>query len=131
MDLTNRKVLIADDDQDILEQLHIMLSRAGMEVIQAQGGKEAEELLADFQPDIAVIDLMMEHMDSGFVLCHHIKKRYPGTPVIILTAVTADTGLELHAVTAEERAWVRADAVMDKPVLSEQLLNQIKLLLNG
>jgi len=75
---TPKTVLIVDDDNDFLIQMRIQLQNAGYEVLTAEGQKEAEELLADTHPDIAVIDLMMEYQDGGFVLCHHIKKKYPG-----------------------------------------------------
>jgi two-component system, OmpR family, response regulator len=71
----------------------------------------------------------MEHTDSGFTLCHHIKKRYPDVPVIIITAVTSETGLEFDSYTAEERSWVKADSMLSKPIRVEQLLREIERLL--
>jgi CheY-like chemotaxis protein len=70
-------------------------------------------------------------MDSGFVLCHNIKKLYPGTPVIILTAVQAATGLDFKARSAEAGSWVKADVLLDKPVRPEQLKAEVRRLLAG
>jgi len=75
---TTKKILVVDDDIDLLEQVQAILQADGYEVQAAGGQEEAEEKLLEFIPDIAVIDLMMENMDSGFVLCHNIKKLYPG-----------------------------------------------------
>ncbi len=126
-----KKVLLADDDPDILEQVAMTLQSEGYEVETANGQEEAEEKLLSFVPDIAVIDLMMEHMDSGFVLCYNIKKLYPGTPVIILTAVTASTGLDFTANSDDAKSWVRADLILDKPVRPEQLKKEVRRLLHA
>ncbi len=126
---TPKKILVVDDDIDLLEQVSTILSGDGYEVRQAQGQAEAEELLTSFIPDLAVVDLMMENMDSGFVLCHDIKKLYPGTPVIILTAVQAATGLDFKARSAEAGSWVKADCLLDKPVRPEQLKAEVRRLL--
>jgi CheY-like chemotaxis protein len=128
---TPKKILVVDDDIDLLEQVSTILSGDGYEVRQAQGQVEAEELLTGFIPDLAVLDLMMENMDSGFVLCHDIKKLYPGTPVIILTAVQAATGLDFKARSEEAGSWVKADVLLDKPVRPEQLKAEVRRLLAG
>ena len=124
-----KQILVVDDDIDLLEQVGMILQSAGYEVHPAQGQEEAEEKLSSFIPDLAVVDLMMENMDSGFVLCHNIKKLYPGTPVIILTAVQAATGLDFKARSAEAGSWVKADALLDKPVRPEQLKAEVHRLL--
>jgi len=123
-----KTILLVDDDSDVIDQLSLML-RGSYELVTALGRGEAEEMLMTVRPDLAVIDLMMEEMDAGFVLCHELKKMYPGTPVIIHTAVTATTGISFPAGTAEERSWLKADAFLDKPVRAEQLKAQIRQLL--
>jgi len=127
--MARKKLLLVDDDLDILEQLSLALGGEGYEVVTAQGRKEGEEILMLGRPDLAIIDLMMEEMDSGFVLCHEMKKLYPDMPVIILTAVTAATGLDFHARSDEARSWVKADALLDKPVRFEQLKEEVLRLL--
>jgi CheY-like chemotaxis protein len=130
--MNNKKtILLVDDDFDVLEQLTFMLRGDEYTLVTAQGRAEAEESLMTIQPDLAVIDLMMEEMDAGFVLCHEIKKMYPGTPVIIHSAVTASTGISFPAGTAEEKSWIMADAFMDKPIRAEQLKSQIRQLLGA
>ena len=126
-----KTLLLVDDDQDILEQLSLALGAEGYQVVTAQGQQEAEEALMRCHPDLAIVDLMMEQMDSGFVLCYEIKKLYPDTPVILLTAVTAATGLDFHAPSREARSWVRADTLLDKPVRFEQLREEVRRLLES
>ena len=123
-----RKILIADDDPDIVEQLSLTLGGT-FEVATASSQQEAEDVLLSFRPDLAIVDLMMEQTDSGFVLCHEIKRLYPETPVIVLTAVTAQTGISFDARSDEARSWIKADKILDKPVRPEQLRAEINRLL--
>jgi CheY-like chemotaxis protein len=113
----------------MLEQVALILKAEGYQVIKAQGQKEGEEALLTTIPDLAVLDLMMENMDSGFVLCHHVKRLFPETPVILLTAVKAATGLDFQPQSSEAASWVKADVLMDKPVRPEQLKQEVRRLL--
>lgn len=124
-----KTILLCDDDVDFVLQHRLQLESVGFKVIEAENRRKAEELLQEQRPDIAVVDLMMEDEDSGFTLCHVIKKRYPDLPVIIATGVTADSGFEFDAATEEERAWIKADAVLQKPIRFEQLQREIIRLL--
>lgn len=127
-DFAGFNVLVVDDDEDFLLQQKLQLEAAGFTVRTAGSEDEAQAQLEQ-RPDLCVLDLMMEHTDSGFTLCHRIKQRYPGVPVVMITAVTAETGLEFDSYTAEERSWVKADAMLAKPVRFEQLLREIERLL--
>jgi two-component system, OmpR family, response regulator len=122
-------ILVADDDTDVIEQLHLVLSGLGYDVATAAGQQEAEEAILARRPDLAIIDLMMEQQDSGFVLCHYLKKLYPETPVILLTAVTAQTGIAFDLQSAGARSWVKADRILDKPVRPEQIRAEVRRLL--
>jgi CheY-like chemotaxis protein len=126
-----KTILLVDDDFDFIQQHKIQLEKAGFTVITAESQRRAEEMLAQTRPDLAIVDLMMEYKDSGFALCYHIKKKDPSIPVILVTAVTSETGLEFDAATEEERSWVKADAMLAKPLRFEQLLWEIQQLLKG
>lgn len=123
------RVLIVDDDEDFLFQHRIQLEAAGFEVATACSRREAEEKSGAFRPDLAILDLMMEHHDDGFVLSHRLKQRFPGLPVIMVTAVTSETGLVFDPASPQERAWVGADALLAKPIRFEQLQREIDRLL--
>jgi two-component system, OmpR family, response regulator len=126
-----KTVLVVDDDVDFVNQHKLQLEKAGFNVITADSQRRAEEILSQMRPDLAVVDLMMEYKDSGFALCYHIKKKDPTIPVVLVTAVTSETGLEFDAATEEERSWVKADAMLAKPLRFEQLLWEIQQLLKG
>jgi CheY-like chemotaxis protein len=122
-------VLLVDDDDDFLFQQRLQLENAGFTVVSAQGQAQAENLLPDCHPDVAVLDVMMENPDAGFVLCHHIRKRYPETPIILVTSVNSETGMDFDMATEEDRAWIKADAMLAKPIRFEQLRGEIDRLL--
>lgn len=124
-----KKVLVVDDDPDILDQVELVLKANGYDVATANSAANAEEFLTSTQPDMVILDLMMEQMDSGFVLCHQIKKLYPNMPIIMLTAVHASTGLGFDIKTPEAKSWIKADCILDKPVRAEELLNSVRKLL--
>jgi DNA-binding response OmpR family regulator len=123
------KILLVDDDQDFALQTRMHLEAAGYDVAVAESVRAAEELLADNRPDLAVVDLMLEEVDSGFVLSYHIKKQYPGLPIIMLSGVASETGIGFDAATGEERDWINADVFLAKPVRFEKLDQEIRRLL--
>jgi DNA-binding response OmpR family regulator len=125
-----KKILVVDDDPDIVDQVTMILKQDGHEVHSAGTQDEAEEILLSLKPDLAILDLMMEEKDTGFVLCHRIKKLYPDTPVMMVTAVKAATGLSFAADSAVQQSWLKADLLVDKPIRAEVLRNDVNGLLN-
>ncbi|MCK5035963.1 MAG: response regulator [Candidatus Sabulitectum sp.] len=119
-----KKVLVVDDDSDFLIQTEMMFSTRGYEVITAPGRKEAEETFDSFTPGIAVIDLMMENDDDGFVLAYRIKKRFPECVVIMVTNVTGETGIQFPG-EDDSSGWINADAILSKPVRFEQIQEEL------
>jgi two-component system, OmpR family, response regulator len=122
-------VLLVDDDEDFLFQQRTRLQDAGFDVITAQGQSQAESILADRHPDVAVVDVMMENPDGGFVLCHHIHQKKPPIPVVLVTSVNSETGMDFGITTDEDRDWIKADALLSKPIRFEQLRGEIDRLL--
>lgn len=126
---TKKKILVVEDDLDQLDHLAMILKADGYEVIAAQGQVEGEEALLSAIPDLAILDLMMENTDSGFVLCHQIKHLYPDTPVILLTAVRSETGIDFSAKSKGAASWIKADVLLDKPIRPEQLRVELRRLM--
>lgn len=124
-----KTVLIVDDDADFQLQQKLQLEKAGYTVQTADTAKDGGLWLTDNKPDIAIFDLMMEEDDAGFQLCYAAKKRYPDLPIIMVTAVASEAGIDFDATTEEERAWIKADALLEKPIRFEQLKAEIEKLL--
>jgi len=122
-------VLVVDDDEDFRAQMRTQLEAAGYDVTAAEGESAADALLAATRPDLAIVDLMMERPDGGFALSYRLKKLYPDVPVIMVTGVTHETGLDFTTTTAADRAWIKADAMLVKPVRFEQLRRELERLL--
>ena len=124
-----KTILLVDDDEDCRMRMRMYLAPDGYEITEADNKAEAEEMLAGGAPDLAVFDLMMEEPDSGFTLCYETKKKYPEMPIILATGVAGETGMEFSTATAEERSWIKADAVLNKPIRPEQLRSEVARLL--
>ena len=122
-------ILLADDDPDYLFQVAFYLRNSGYEVVAVESQAEAEQVISKMKPDLAVFDLMMESDDSGFILCYKLKRRYPGVPVILATAVARETGITFGLNSGQDRDWIMADLYLEKGVRPEQLDQEIKKLL--
>jgi DNA-binding response OmpR family regulator len=129
MNSESKNILIVDDDVDCLDQMKLIVESMGYTTITAMNQKQGEKLLEEQKPDLAIFDLMMENKDSGFILSYKSKKKYPEVPVIIATAVTAETGMIFGLETAEARKWIKADHYMEKSIRPDQLQQTIKRLL--
>lgn len=129
MNAIKKTILIVDDDIDFLFQMRVKVEQFGFNVITAEGQHEAEEIIKHTKPDLAILDLMMENDDSGFILAYRIKNIYPDVPIIIATAVSAETGISFGVQSAQDRQWIKADLFMEKGIRSDQLHREINRLL--
>ncbi|MBN1514789.1 MAG: response regulator [Phycisphaerae bacterium] len=121
-------ILLVDDDVDYLTAMRLQLESAGYHVTAVESVAAAQEAIKEQVPDAAIVDLMIDEPDDGFSMCHFLKKNHPSMPVILVTAVTSETGLDFDASTKEERAWIKADVVLAKPVRFEQLERELSRL---
>lgn len=129
--MSNEKkmILIADDDADYLFQMETMVKSLGFRVKTAESQAEAEKILEETKPDLAIFDLMMEQEDSGFILSYKAKKKYPGLPIIIASAATAETGFTFDLFSDTDRHWIKADLYLEKGIRIDQLHREINKLL--
>ena len=83
----SRLLLIADDDEDILQLLSFRLERAGFEIVQARNGAEALRLAIELRPALAVLDVMMPGL-TGFEVTRELRanEETRAMPIILLTA---------------------------------------------
>lgn len=129
MNKSDFTILVADDDPDYLYQTIFNPGKADYRTVAVESQSEAESYISKFRPELAIFDLMMENDDSGFTLYYKLKKKYPGVPVILATAVSRETGLSFNLVSEEDRSWIRADEYLEKGIRAEQLDQEIMKLL--
>jgi len=121
------KVLLVDDDADFLEMHSAVLEHKGYEVITARSSKECMDTLKKARPDIVILDVMMEHFDSGFKASEKIKEKYKDLPVILLTSIGAQTGMEFSG-SKDVLKLTGADVLLDKPVSPKVFIDEIEKL---
>lgn len=114
------KVLLIEDDEKLTELLSLYLSRNGFEVQVGHKGSDAKPMLARFQPDLLILDLMLPELD-GLSVCREVRTEFSGK-ILILTASDDD----MDQVAALEMG---ADDFVCKPLQPRVLLARIRMLL--
>ncbi|MBR5922835.1 MAG: response regulator transcription factor [Clostridia bacterium] len=118
--MENRKILIVDDDSNICELLRMYLEKDGFDTNIAYDGEQALELVARYNPDLILLDIMMPRLD-GWQVCREVRKTSE-VPIIMLTAkgevFDKILGLELGA-----------DDYISKPFDAKEVLARIKAVL--
>ncbi len=119
MDLSGLKVMVIDDSNTIRRSAEIFLGKAGCKVLLAEDGFDALSKIADHQPDIIFLDIMMPRLD-GYQTCALIKKnpRLASIPVIMLSS---KDGLFDRA----RGKMVGSDEYITKPFTKDSLLNAV------
>ncbi len=113
------KILIADDDPQLLRALRITLTAKGYEIITAADGEEAISLAADERPDVLLLDLGMPRFDGLDVI--HAIRGWSDAPILVVSGRTG-AGDKVEALDAG------ADDYVTKPFLVEELLARIRAL---
>ncbi|MBN1847160.1 MAG: response regulator [Deltaproteobacteria bacterium] len=126
--MSQKYILVVDDDPDLVETVAMMLESKGCEVGKAYDGMEGEESIKERRPDLIILDIMMPRKD-GYVLCAELKakKETRDIPVILLTAVgeAVPTTRYSHA----DGMATEADEYIPKPIDTEGLWSAINNLL--
>jgi two-component system alkaline phosphatase synthesis response regulator PhoP len=121
--MANRKVLIADDNLTNVELLEAYLSDADCRIAVATDGRETLDKVAEFQPDLILLDIMMPKL-SGFEVCRKVKQD-PATKQIMILMVTA-----LNELGDIERAVAAGcDDFLSKPINKLELLKRVETML--
>jgi two-component system, OmpR family, alkaline phosphatase synthesis response regulator PhoP len=122
------KILIIDDDVDIVEAEKVLLENSGYEVISAFDGQEGYCKIRDQRPDLVVLDVIMASPTEGFELTRQLKmdRDLSSIPIVMVTSVRRDdqTGRPLV-----EEVLEHIEAYIEKPIRPEQFLETIKRVL--
>lgn len=115
-----KKILVVDDEAELLKAISILLKTSGYEVITAQDGQEGLEKAKSLSPDLIVLDILMPKMD-GYEACRLLKfdEKYKSIPIIMLTAKVQDIDKAMGK-------KVGADDYITKPFETQDLVDKIK-----
>ncbi len=125
------KILIVDDDPDILEALTMILESKKYQVATARDGIEGLAKLREDKPGLLILDLLMPKMD-GFAVCKELQdprwSKYRDVPILILTSVREEASRRRYEL--ETGLELRVDDYVEKPVSPEVLLDRVNKLLS-
>ncbi len=124
-ELEGKRILLVDDDRDVVESLRVALSDTGAEIDAAGDGNEALEKVVADKPDLMVLDLMMPKR-SGFLVLESLKKMQQPAEAPKVIVITGNPGAR-HRVYAES---LGAELYMTKPFRMDRLLKAITELLS-
>ena len=118
-----RKVLIADDEQNIVISLEFLLKREGFEVLVAGDGESALQMVAEHHPNLMLLDVMMPKR-NGYEVCQRMRERpeWRGIKIVMLSAKGRD-------VEVSKGVSLGADLYVTKPFSNAELVAQINALL--
>ena len=125
------KILVVDDDPDILDAITMILEARDYTVVTARDGVEGLATLKEESPDLMILDLMMPKMD-GFGVCKELQHprwaKYKNTPILILTSVREEASRRRYEL--ETGLELDVDDYIEKPMSPDVLLERVKTLIN-
>jgi len=125
------KILVVDDDPDILDAITMILESQGYDVVTARDGVEGLTNLKAEEPDLVVLDLMMPKMD-GFAVYKELQDprwlEYRDTPILILTSVREEASRRRYELETGQE--LEADDYLEKPFSPDLLLDRVEGLLS-
>jgi DNA-binding response OmpR family regulator len=119
-----KKILIADDEPNIVISLEFLMQRNGFEVKTAGDGEAALRVVNEFRPDLILLDIMLP-LKSGYEVCQKIRENpeLGAMKVVMITAKGRD-------IEVAKGLALGADAYITKPFSTQDLLDQVKRLLS-
>ena len=124
------KVLIIDDDDDVVFTMRLPLEAHGYLVFRAANRQEGLQKVKEVEPDIILLDVMMDSMTAGFEVCRTIRNPDPASeyaayreiPIVMITSIHATASLRF----APDKAQLPVDAFVEKPIEPEILLSIVR-----
>ena len=127
------KILVIDDDPDIVSAVRMVLESGGHQVISAANGKQGLERIESDVPELIVLDVMMETHTEGFELAIKLHspdpaskwKAYKNIPILMLTAIHSTTPLRYEP----DIDYLPVELFVDKPIDPDDLLGKVNWIL--
>jgi CheY-like chemotaxis protein len=131
--MANEKILIIDDDPDLVEVIRLTLEASGFQVFSAASGAEGLEKVKEVHPGLIVLDVMMDYTTEGFQVSLALRNPdpkaeyapYRDIPILMLTAIHSTTPLRF----GPEQDYLPVDDFVEKPIEPSELVAKIHELL--
>lgn len=132
--MANEKILIIDDDDDLVYAMRLPLQAAGYQVFRAASSEEGLEKVKEVSPGLIILDVMMDTTTAGFQVSLTLRSPDPASPyaafrnipILMLTAIHSTTPLRF----GPDKDYLPVDAFIEKPIQPDALLKQVHALLN-
>jgi CheY-like chemotaxis protein len=126
------KIIIVDDDADYINVVKTILEEEQYTVVTAGDKTEGMEKIRTEQPDLIILDVMMNAWQDGFAMSRQLKKdpQLKNIPILMLTVIGEKTGIDFKS-TSGDPIWIPVDVFLNKPVEPQVLLTEVKKLLSN
>ena len=120
------KVLIIDDDVDMVEAEKMVLENNGYTVSTAYNGEEGYQKILEVNPDVIILDVMMATPEEGFQLSYKLKEneKLSKIPIVMVTSVSRETGFKFDP--KKDQDFLPVNQFIEKPIKPEELLEAIE-----
>jgi len=118
-------IALIDDDPDIIEASTLVLESNGHNIISGSNPEEGHQIVTDNNPDLIILDVMMDEPDDGFFLAQKFRREGIKTPILMYTSVSKTIGFEYGA-----GEMVPVDDFVEKPISPDQLNEKVNALLH-
>jgi len=133
--MANKKILIIDDDPDIVEAMRMPLEANSYDVITANCGNEGLKKAKDEVPDLIILDVMMETDTEGFHVAYALRSEEPDSeykncrkiPILMITAISQKKGMNFSP--EKDDNFLPVDGFIEKPIQPKDLLEKVAELL--
>ena len=121
------RVLIVDDDPDVVEACTLVLEKAGHEVSSATNRDEGMKAVTGFQPELLVLDVMMDQPDDGIAMAQDLRRDGFTAPILMLTSISKVAGQKY----GKDNDLLPVDDFQEKPIDPSVLVAKVSELLQG
>jgi CheY-like chemotaxis protein len=124
--MSERTVLVIDDDIDLVEIIRVTLEREKLRVIDAQNGERGFALAREQQPDLILLDIMMGAVDEGFQVAYRLRSDplTKDTPIIMLSAIGERTGFSFDK--DKDADFLPVSEFIEKPISPRKLVDLVR-----
>ena len=134
--MENPKILVVDDDPDVVELIRITLEANNYKVYSAENGSEGLRRVKEIRPDLIILDVMMDSITEGFQVSYQLRSRDPqseyrefsNVPIIMLTGVSKKMHMKFSPKT--DKDYLPVDEFLEKPIHLDALLEKVNNLIN-